>query len=152
MRRREVNETLWTQDEFELFVQTIKDNPKIYYGFQLLYWCELRLGEMLALTPADFDFESGTVSITKSFNLIDGEEKITSTKTKNCNRKVVIPFSIREEMQNYINLQKHLKPNSRIFDVARRYYKQELERGSKEAGLKSMRLHSFRKSHRNINI
>lgn len=37
-------------------------------------------------------------------------------------------------------------------EVNETLWTQELERGSKGAELKSMRLHSFRKSHRNINI
>lgn len=29
----------------------------IYQAFEMLYWCGIRLGELLALTPADFDYE-----------------------------------------------------------------------------------------------
>ena len=37
------------------------DKPISYYAFQMLYWTGIREGELLALTPADFDFEKGTV-------------------------------------------------------------------------------------------
>ena len=43
------------------------DKPVSFYAFEMLYWCGIREGEFLALTPADFDFERGTVSITKSY-------------------------------------------------------------------------------------
>lgn len=33
------------------------DKPLSYYAFQLLYWCGIRSGELLALTPADFNFK-----------------------------------------------------------------------------------------------
>ena len=32
----------------------------------MLYWCGIREGELLALTPGDFNFKAGTVSINKS--------------------------------------------------------------------------------------
>ena len=28
-----------------------------YHAFEILYWCGIRLGELLALTAEDFDFE-----------------------------------------------------------------------------------------------
>jgi integrase len=57
----------WTQEEFSKFIVTMMNKPVSYYGFQMLYWCGLRVGELLALTPSDFDFKKGTVSITKSY-------------------------------------------------------------------------------------
>ena len=30
-----------------------------YYAFEVLYWCGIREGELLALTPADFDLDKG---------------------------------------------------------------------------------------------
>lgn len=37
------------------------DKPVSYYAFEILYWCGLRMGELLALTPADFNFETHTI-------------------------------------------------------------------------------------------
>ena len=34
-----------------------KEKPASFYDFKRLYWCGLRLGEMLTLTPSDFNFE-----------------------------------------------------------------------------------------------
>lgn len=38
----------------------VKHNPKpySYHAFQILYWCGLRVGELLALTPQDIDFDN----------------------------------------------------------------------------------------------
>ena len=38
-----------------------------FYAFEMLYWCGIREGELLALTAADFDFEKETVRINKSY-------------------------------------------------------------------------------------
>ena len=43
------------------------DKPMLYYAFEILYWCGIREGELLALTPADFDFEKKTLRINKSY-------------------------------------------------------------------------------------
>ena len=31
------------------------DKPRSFYAFEMLYWCGLRSGELLALTASDFD-------------------------------------------------------------------------------------------------
>lgn len=41
------------------------DKPLSFYAFEVLYWCGIREGELLALIPADFDFEKRTVTINK---------------------------------------------------------------------------------------
>lgn len=58
------------------------DKPMSYYAFEILYWCGIREGELLALTPGDFDFKKGTVSISKSYQRFHGEDVITSPKTR----------------------------------------------------------------------
>ena len=72
---------VWTKDEYLQFIETLKDKPASYYAFETLYWCGLRLGEMLALMPADFDFERKVIHVTKSFQRIKAEDIITPPKT-----------------------------------------------------------------------
>lgn len=40
--------------------------PRSYYAFEMLYWTGIRDGELLALTPENFDFEKQTVRINKT--------------------------------------------------------------------------------------
>ena len=47
----------WTKAEYLKFAEAMMDKPLSYYAFEMLYWCGVREGELLALTPADFDFE-----------------------------------------------------------------------------------------------
>jgi len=44
------------------------NKPLSFYAFEMLYWCGIRLGELLVLTSADFDFEKGVLNITKSLD------------------------------------------------------------------------------------
>ena len=47
----------WTREEYTKFSEAMMDKPLSFYAFEVLYWCGVREGELLALTPADFDFE-----------------------------------------------------------------------------------------------
>ena len=40
----------WTKEEYLKFIECVKDKPISYYAFQILYWCGIREGELLALT------------------------------------------------------------------------------------------------------
>ena len=57
----------WTKEEYFKFIDEMMDKPLSYYAFETLYWTGIRLGELLALTPSDFDFEKKTLSISKSY-------------------------------------------------------------------------------------
>lgn len=92
----------WTQEEYKQFAEVMMDKPVSFYAFEMLYWCGIREGELLALTPADFDFEKQTVSITKSYQRIKGQDIITDPKTAKSNRVVKMPDFLSQEMQDFI--------------------------------------------------
>ena len=123
------------------------DKQISYYAFQMLYWCGIREGELLALTPADFDFEKGTVKISKSYQRLNGRDVITSPKTKKSNRTIKMPQFLCEEMQECISMMYGLKKKDRIFTITKYYLHHEMDRGSKQAGVKRIRIHDLRHSH-----
>ena len=81
----------WTKEEFLQFIDAMMDKPMLYYAFEILYWCGIREGELLALTPADFNFKEKTLRINKSYQRIKGEDVITPPKTKKSIRTITIP-------------------------------------------------------------
>ena len=137
----------WTKPEYLSFSQAMMDKPVSFYAFEVLYWCGLRLGELLALTSKDFDFEKGTVRINKSYQRIECEDVITDPKTPRSNRIVQMPDFLAEEMRNYINSLYGLSPNERIFPISKNYLHKEMDRGCKETGVKRIRIHDLRHSH-----
>ena len=143
--RREM--LFWTQEEYRRFADAMMDKPLSYYAFEMLYWCGIREGELLALTPADFDFSAGTVSINKTYNRLRGQDVITSPKTKKSNRVVKMPQFLCDEMQDYLKMFYSTDVEARIFPVSKHYLKHEMARGCKETGVKQIRIHDIRHSH-----
>ena len=140
--RREM--LFWTKDEYLKFADAMMDKPLSYYAFEMLYWCGIREGELLALTPTDFDFEAGTVSINKSYQRLKGKDVITTPKTKKSNRVIKMPKFLCGEMEDYLKMFYSTGANERIFPVSKHYLHHEMDRGAKAAGVKRIRIHDLR--------
>ncbi len=137
----------WTQEEYRKFSEQAMDNPQFYYAFEMLYWCGIREGELLALTPADFDFKRQTVSITKSYQRLKGRDVITDPKTPKSNRTIKMPDFLVEEMQDYLKMLYAVQPNERIFTCTKNGLHREMTRAATAAGVKRIRIHDLRHSH-----
>lgn len=137
----------WTKEEYLKFAEEMMDKPVSFYAFEMLYWCGIRLGELLALTIEDFDFEHRKLRINKSYQRIKRQDIITDPKTKKSIRTIEMPEFLCEEMQEYISMLYNIKPNERIFDISKSYLHHEMDRGSKAAGVKRIRIHDLRHSH-----
>ena len=129
----------WTKEEYLKFIECVKDKPISYYAFQILYWCGIREGELLALTPADIDFENKKLHITKSYQYINGEDIITDPKTEKSRRDVVIPDFLVEELRQFIEMLYGYGRDDRIFQITKSYLHHEMSRGAKAAGVKRIR-------------
>ena len=137
----------WTLEEYKKFSEAMMDKTISFYAFEMLYWCGIREGEMLALTPKDFDFKAETVTINKSYQRLKGRDVITTPKTKKSNRTIKMPKFLCEEMQEYIGMFYGAGENDRIFPVSKSYMHHEMDRGAKQAGVKRIRIHDLRHSH-----
>lgn len=116
----------WTQEEFQRFLECVADKPISYYAFEMLYWTGIRDGELLALTPANFNFEK---------------------KTPKSNRTIVMPDFLAIEMEDFIKSLYGIKMGDRIFTISKSYLHHEMDRGAKLAGVKRIRIHGLRHSH-----
>lgn len=134
----------WTTDEFKIFLANISDKPVSRAGFLMLYYCGMRIGELLALEVCDVDLEACTVSITKSFQRIRSQDVITPPKTPKSNRTISMPEFLRDEVKSYTD---HLyKPHKhdRLFPCTKSYFEHEMIRGTKNGNPKKIRLHDIR--------
>ena len=137
----------WTKEEYKKFSFEMMDKPVSFYAFEMLYWCGIREGELLALTPAEFNFDKETVTINKSYQRLKGQDVITSPKTKKSNRTIKMPQFLCEEMKEYLGMIYGLKKKDRIFTVTKSYLHHEMDRGAKAVGVKRIRIHDLRHSH-----
>ncbi len=137
----------WTKEEYLKFAEVMMDKPQSYYAFEVLYWCVIREGELLALTPADFDLDKGLLSITKSYQRLKGRDVITDPKTPKSVRVIQMPQFLTDEIRDYLKSLYKVQPDQRIFEVTKSYLHHEMDRGAKEAGVKRIRIHDLRHSH-----
>ena len=137
----------WTQEEYKKFSDAIMDDTNAFYAFEVLYWTGIREGELLALTPADFDLENGTLSINKSYQRIDRKDVITPPKTPKAIRKIKIPDFLCEEIKEYLQMLYGIEVNERMFRLSKNSLRNAMEKGAEKAGVKRIRIHDLRHSH-----
>ncbi len=138
----------WTKDEYERFIRTFNEDEEMYHViFQMLFWLGCRVGEVLALTGGNFDFENGTVSITKTYYRRSKTDYITPPKTESSNRKVTLPGFLQEEIKTFIDKQYELQPEERIFPITDRAVQKKMQHKTEQANLTPIRVHDLRHSH-----
>ena len=142
--------SFWTKDEYLQFLEAVKDKPMSYMMFQILYWTGMRMGEMLALTYEDIDFEARKIRINKSYQRLGKKDIITTPKTPKSNRVVNIPQFLVEDLQEYTSKLYGIMPDARMFQTAKSHLTREMERGIKLSGVKKIRVHDLRHSHASL--
>jgi len=144
---KDIEMKFWTKEQYLKFAEVMMDYPLAYCCFEVLYWCGIREGELLALTPADFDFDAKVVNINKTYHLLKGEEIITEPKTAKSRRRVKMPDFLCEEIKDFISMQYDLKPNNRLFPTGKTFLYKMMEKGCVRANLPKIRVHDLRHSH-----
>ena len=137
----------WTKEEYLKFAEVMMDKPQSYYAFEVLYWCGIREGELLALTPADFDLDKGLLSITKSYQRLERpgcDHRPENTQERPCHPDAAVSDG-RDQRLSEIPLQSSARPAD--LEVTKSYLHHEMDRGAKEAGVKRIRIHDLRHSH-----
>lgn len=142
----------WTKQEFSQFIDCLMDKHQSYIAFLTLYWTGMRLGELLALTFQDLDFEKRTISISKSYQRIDRRDVITPPKTPKSKRVISIPEFLSIDLQDYTNSLYGIEADDRLFPFTKYFLEHEMQRGIKISGVKRIRLHDLRHSHASLLI
>lgn len=124
-------------------------DPKISLALKLLFFCGIRLGELLALTPSDVFPERNSISINKTYTI---KKTISSPKSDCSNREVIVPKNIFSQLMCYI--QTNCKENTiRIFHTI---YTNQLNKALNQAtdfwNLPHLRIHDLRHSHASLLI
>lgn len=142
----------WTREEFEKFLVGVEDKPMSKMAFLVLYWTGLRIGELLALTMGDIDFDNNIINISKSYQRINKKDIVTDTKTDNGMRNIHIPQFLADELRTYCNKLYGIDERQRIFQCSKHYLEHEMIRGVNATEVKKIRLHDLRHSHASLLI
>ncbi len=141
----------WTVDEFKQFV-SFSDNPMYTVIYEILFWTGIRIGECLALTLNDFDFEVQTVSINKNYARHQKQDLILEPKTPKSKRIITIPSYLSDVVKDYVSKLYDYDPNERLFPIARSTMNGHLVRIAKKSKVKRIRVHDLRHSHASLLI
>lgn len=141
----------WTKEQFEAFLACV-ERPSARAGFSLLFWTGIRIGELLALTLNDFDFEKKTLSVSKSFQSIKGREVITEPKTQKSKRVIPLPDKLCAVVQEYTTRLYDYSSDERLFPFTKSFFHKEMEKACAASGVEKIRLHDLRHSHASLLI
>ncbi|MBQ3427438.1 MAG: site-specific integrase [Clostridia bacterium] len=141
---------IWTLDEYKKVIQ-VENKPAAYVAFEILFWCGIREGELLALTPADITDEK-KLKVTKTFAHVGGEDMITTPKTPKSVRDISMPDFLYDEVKDYISRLYGVQPNDRLFYFTKGFIGREISRCAPLAGVKKIRTHDLRHSHASLLI
>lgn len=115
--------------------------------FEILFWTGCRIGEALALTKEDIDFNSNQLHISKTYYRINGKDIITTPKTEQSVRTIDIPEFLKEEIQEYTNRLYGYTKKERLFPVVAEAVQHKMKRNMEKADVKKIRVHDLRHSH-----
>lgn len=146
----------WTVPEFNMFISAMcSDNSRhkmpaqqLAAAFKTLFYTGLRVGELLALTVGDYDKENKLLRITKTVQTIKKQDIITAPKTKKSNRQISLPLELCKILEKHITDLQDQSAEADLFPrLTRAVLRFNIERYSKIAGIKKIRIHDFRHSH-----
>lgn len=141
---------IWTQEEYERFSSVIKKSA-VKLAFDILFYTGMRIGEVLALTPADIK-PNKRIDINKNFAVVDGEELFLTPKTPKSKRTIAIPDFLYDEIQDYISKLYEPDEDEMIFYFGKSLLEREIKVYAKKADLKPIRVHDLRHSHASMLI
>lgn len=154
----------WAQSDFQTFLMTLTnediikkaqikrhiDTYPLYVAFNLLYYSGLRLGELLALTKADLDFNQNNIRVNKTLVRLKQKNIIQTPKSKKSIRLIPMPSKIMSIIKQYLD-RLDITDDEQIFYMLNKYNMwRALRSTAKLAGIKIIRLHDLRHSNASL--
>ena len=140
----------WTKEEFDAFISTFDAADPYRVPFLVLYYCGVRVGELLALTAGDIDGDE--LRINKTVHMIDGERVVTAPKTVKSSRTVILPPFLVDELTAYAARVYGDDPERVLFPWGSTTIERHFREHIRAAGVRKIRLHDLRHSHASLLI
>lgn len=153
MGKKNADEMLfWTNEEFKAFIKAMEERPVGYTIFTVMYYTGLRVGELLALTPEDIDFDRHIISVNKNYQRLNGKDYIYPPKTEAGYREVVMPKVLENCLKDYLAKLYEVQPTDRIFPYDRGWVGRQMKYGCDHSGTQKIRVHDVRHTHASLLI
>ena len=110
------------------------------------------MGELLALTPEDVDFDRHIISVNKNYQRLNGKDYIYPPKTDAGYRDVVMPKVLEACLKDYMDKCFELKPTDRIFPYNKAWVGRQMKYGCDNSGTQKIRVHDVRHTHATLLI
>lgn len=152
-RRKIVERRVISREELDGVLAGLQKRKKGFCRIPILlgYYAGLRIGEALGLCWDDIDFETNSISITKTLYRLQKTSYVSTTKTISGDRTIIMPRFIAEMLQDYRRLSAYTS-EERIIPITRAALLKKLHEGAKKAGVKEIRIHDLRHSHASLLI
>ena len=141
----------WHPEEYNQFINVV-DDITFAAMYNVLYWCGLRIGEVLALTWNDVDLFAKTIKVSKTYN--NHHHILTTPKTQQSYRTVIMPDKCYCSIKELRALQEQCEGfsnDSFLFGFNKPFDDNKVHRYTdkwiQQAGVKKIRIHDFRHSH-----
>lgn len=135
-----------SREEMEILLEN-SQGGMMYPIFVVALGTGMRIGELLALTPADINFERNQISITKTYYRTERKDVITEPKTKQSVRTIEIPEFLKQEIKQFIEGHYGMPENERLFPIVQEAVQHKMKQNMVKAGVKKIRVHDLRHSH-----
>ena len=153
MGKKNADEMLfWTNEEFKVFIEAMEERPVGYTIFTVMYYTGLRVGELLALTPEDIDFDRHIISVNKNYQRLNGKDYIYPPKTEAGYREVVMPKVLENCLKDYLAKLYEVQPTDRSFLYDRGWVGRQMKFGCDHSGTQKIRVHDVRHTHASLLI
>lgn len=111
------------------------------------FWTGCRIGELLALTPKDINFEKNQMSITKTYYRTNKQDVITEPKTKQSVRVIEIPQFLTQEIKDFVYGHYGMPEDERLFPIVQEAVQHKMKYQIAKSKVKKIRVHDLRHSH-----
>lgn len=138
---------IWGMEEFTKFADTIISKHDVWMAFNLLFYCGVRISELLALRLKDIDFQKKTIKIDESYQRLKKNDIFDDPKSANGFRIITMPGFLADDLQEYIKSLYGIDKDDRLFHFTKYKMESEMKRGIAASGVKKITLHCLRHSH-----
>ncbi len=140
----------YTVEQFNCFIKTFDEDDPFRVVYLVLFYTGLRVGELLALTPADIDITGKNLCVRKTWD--SRTHILTTPKTEKSNRVVSLPSFLVDELERYMSHFYALTDDTRLFPYTQNRIYDHLRKHARIAKLPIIRTHDLRHSHASLLI